>query len=112
MQKKDFALKAGDADALYKLTTECEQLLELVFASPLAITEIQGSIADIISTIPEGTDISLALACNEEEAEIRIHYPLTDFNPLYLLPHLSPEHYIFSTNPPLGSTITILKSLA
>ena len=112
MQKKDFALRAGDADALYKLTTECEQLLELVFASPLAITEIQGSIADIISTIPEGTDISLALACNEEEAEIRIHYPLTDFNPLYLLPHLSPEHYIFSTNPPLGSTITILKSLA
>ena len=112
MQKKDFTINSGDTEALYKLTTECEQLLELVLASPIAITELQASIADIISTIPEGNVVTLSLACNEEEAEVRIHYSLTDFNPLYLLPHLSPEQYIFSTTPPTGSTITILKSLA
>lgn len=86
--------------------------LESVFAAPIAMEELALTLSSIISALPAGLEASLSLRCNEEEAELTLHYAAPGVNPLSALPKLPVDYAHFTTTPDLGSTITLRKSLA
>ena len=87
-------------------------MLESVLASPVAIAELCNAVSSIISALPEDAPANVQFCCNEETAEVTIHYKTHRFNPLEHLPQLPLDDSIYYTDPSTGSTLKIRKSLA
>ena len=56
--------------------------------------------------------VYLEIFCNEETAELSLHYSTEPFNPLEQLPPLPLDECSYSSTPSEGSTLNIRKSLA
>lgn len=112
MQKKLYTLQSTDTEKLTALDTEMNMMLESVLASPVAIAELCNAVSSIISALTEDAPVNIQFCCNEETAEVTIHYKTHRFNPLEHLPQLPLDDSIYCTDPTAGSTLKIRKSLA
>lgn len=88
-----------------------EEALEEVLAAPVAIADIQASVAGILAELPPESPVTLRLSCDEEEAEITLSYPQPLFNPLISLPHLPLDGTSFRSDEEEGCTLTLVKQL-
>lgn len=110
--RKNESITAGHAMQLADLMLTFTSALESVLASPVAIAELNNSISDIISALPQECNVNLTLCCNEEEAKVVINYHCTPINPLTLLPNVPIDRSDFTSDDTNGSTLTLWKSLA
>lgn len=86
--------------------------LESVLAAPQDIQDLHSSLHCILNQLPPDCRVSLQIRCDEEEAEIRLHYDIPRFNPLISLPHLPLDRTEFLSDPSAGSILTLWKKLA
>lgn len=93
------------------MDTLLDEQLESVFAAPPAIQDIHSSLHCILGKLPPDCAIALNIRCDEEEAEISLHYGMPLFNPLVSLPHLPLDHTEFHADPATGSTLKLWKKL-
>ncbi len=112
MQRLHTKLAAGHAMQLAELNVQFTAALEAVFASPIAIAELNTAMSDIISALPQDCSVQVQLLCNEQEAQATISYSCTSVNPLTNLPQVAIDRSHFSTDARNGSTLTLWKSLA
>lgn len=89
-----------------------DEQLESVLAAPRDIQDLHSALHCILSQLPPDCAITLDMRCDEEEAEINLHYDIPRFNPLISLPHLPLDRTEFSAAPTAGSTLRIWKKLA
>lgn len=89
-----------------------DEQLESVLAAPRDIQDLHSALHCILSQLPPDCAITLDMRCDEEEAEINLHYDIPRFNPLISLPHLPLDRTEFSAGPAAGSTLRIWKKLA
>lgn len=89
-----------------------EQHLESVFASPVAIAELQRAVQSISTALPAGTGISLMLDFDEEAATVTLNYPPPVFNPLEHLARLQVDRADHSSASDGANAITLYKLLS
>ena len=110
--KADLSFTVEHQAAPLDIIRQINAPLESVLAAPVAMEELAVALSSIISALPAALEVTLALRCNEDEAELTLHYAAPDVNPLGSLPKLPVDFAHFTTEPTLGSTIILRKSLA
>lgn len=111
-KQKTFVLQPSNAAELANMTDNINTMLESVLASPLAISELENALVNIVSALPAEDNATLRFCCNEEIAEIVISYQTQAFNPTEHLPALPLDESIYSSDSIEGSTLKLTKSLA
>lgn len=106
--RASIVFEAGDTE---RVRIVLDDQLESVFASPLAIQDIQNSIRSILGELPADCPASLSITCDESEAKIELRYAMPRFNPLFSLPSLPLDRTEFKENDEESCTLTILKKL-
>ncbi len=76
------------SDAPDKTDAFLSEHLEEVFASPIAISELQQAVRRIAAKLPRNVEILLHMDYDEEVAEVTLTYPPPAFNPLLHLSEL------------------------
>ena len=107
-QRAEIKVPSDAPDGIRELMAE---KLEAVLAAPDDISSLQETLQAIIKALPPATTVELHLNCNENEAQIILHYNRPQFNPLISLPHLSIDKATFSSDGKSRSTLKLRKSL-
>lgn len=106
--RKHITLTAGEAEQANALL---EKALEEVLAAPVAIADLQASVAGILALLPPDSTVDFLLCCDENEAEVTLSYPSPLFNPLISLPHLPLDDTDFHSDEAEGCRLVLKKKL-
>lgn len=107
--KGDTEVKAGEPETLMSL---CNTQLEAVFAAPSDIADIKAAVAAVLAALPADCAVSVALACDETQADLALRYKEPRFNPLISLPHLPVDRVAYDYTEPTGNYLTLHKTLS
>ncbi len=102
---------ATTAEQYELLLQPLQEKLESVFAAPDDITALQNTVKEIMLALPPTTQVELQLNCNEQEAQLFIHYNQPQLNPLTNLPNLPVDKATYSTDREKSSTLKLRKTL-
>lgn len=85
--------------------------MEAVFAAPSAIAEVQNSVRNVLTLLPQQSTVQLQAECDDERVELRIIFPAPYFNPLDRLADLPVDRVCFRYAEDKGNELTLWKNI-
>lgn len=107
--KGETTLRAGEPETLGAL---CDAQLEAVFAAPADIADIKAAAAAVLAALPPDSTVSVALTCDEKQADLALRYAEPRLNPLISLPHLPVDNVSYDYTDAAGNYLTLHKTLS
>lgn len=105
----DISFTAGEPEPLLAF---CDAQLEAVFAAPKDIADIKRAVSSLLAALPADCLVSVALTCDETQADLSLRYGEPRLNPLIDLPQLPVDSVSYDYTDAAGNYLTLHKNLS